>query len=156
MVVIDIPGFGELRLEHLVLDFNGTLAEHGVLIPGVAVVLHDLAHLMQIHVVTADTFGTVTQQLAHAPVKVIVLDEVGQAKAKRDYVIGLGAKAVVAIGNGRNDELMLKSARIGIAVVQAEGAAHAAFQAADVVCSDILIALDLLKYPVRLAATLRA
>jgi soluble P-type ATPase len=28
-----IPGFGELTLEHLVLDYNGTLAVDGLLLP---------------------------------------------------------------------------------------------------------------------------
>ena len=37
MIAVDIPGYRELRLEHLVLDYNGTLAEDGKLLPGVAV-----------------------------------------------------------------------------------------------------------------------
>lgn len=34
MVEIDIPGFRTLRLEHLVLDVNGTLALAGGLLAG--------------------------------------------------------------------------------------------------------------------------
>ena len=35
MIDISIPGFGPLRLECLVLDYNGTLACDGELLPGV-------------------------------------------------------------------------------------------------------------------------
>lgn len=34
MLDIDIPGFGHLHLQHLVLDFNGTLALDGHVQPG--------------------------------------------------------------------------------------------------------------------------
>ena len=62
----------------------------------------------------------------------------------------------VAIGNGRNDRLMLRDAVLGIALVQTEGAAAEAIANADVVCTHILDALDLLANPLRLAATLRS
>ena len=52
-----IPGFGRLRLEHLVLDYNGTLAVDGRPLPGVKARLKRLARSLRIHVVTADTFG---------------------------------------------------------------------------------------------------
>ena len=39
MIEIDVPGFGALRLEHLVLDYNGTLACDGMLLEGV----HEIA-----------------------------------------------------------------------------------------------------------------
>lgn len=35
MIEIEIPGGETLRLEHLVLDFSGTLARDGRLLPGV-------------------------------------------------------------------------------------------------------------------------
>jgi soluble P-type ATPase len=62
---------------------------------------------------------------------------------------------VAAIGNGRNDQLMLAAAALGIAVVQEEGAAIESLSAADVVLPDIRSALDLLLFPKRLIATLR-
>lgn len=63
---------------------------------------------------------------------------------------------VVAIGNGRNDRLMLEQAAIGIAVLGQEGTAVEALMAADVIVADIFTALDLLQIPLRLVATLRA
>ncbi len=35
MFELDIPGFGSVRLEHLVSDFTGTLSVDGKLFPGV-------------------------------------------------------------------------------------------------------------------------
>ena len=36
MIDVAIPGFGRLALEHLVCDYNGTLARDGVLLDGVS------------------------------------------------------------------------------------------------------------------------
>ena len=36
MIAVDIPGYGPLRLEHLVMDYNGTLAVDGEIAAGVA------------------------------------------------------------------------------------------------------------------------
>ena len=42
MISISIPGSGSLNLDHLVLDYNGTLAVDGVLLPGVKETLQSL------------------------------------------------------------------------------------------------------------------
>ena len=67
MIRIDIPGGTRLLLEHLVLDFNGTLACDGELLPGVRQRLQPLSESIRIHVVTADTFGRAREQLAGLP-----------------------------------------------------------------------------------------
>jgi len=156
MIGINIPGFKELRLTHLVLDYNGTIAEHGRLIPGVPEKLEVLAPRLTIHILTADTFGTVREQVTPLPADLIVIPPGDQAQAKCEYVRWLGAELTVAVGNGRNDRLMLKEAALGIALLQAEGAAVEALLAADVVAPDILAALDLLLAPDGLIATLRS
>jgi P-type E1-E2 ATPase len=154
-VKINVPGFGALALEHLVLDFNGTLAVDGELLPGVAERLAALAPRLSIHVLTADTHGTAASALAGAPCALSVVPAAGQAEAKQRFVEALGPARVVAIGNGRNDQLMLEVARVGIAVVQREGAAAGTLAAADVVVPTIEDALDLLTHPLRLVASLR-
>ncbi|MBS1170989.1 MAG: hypothetical protein H6R01_1907 [Burkholderiaceae bacterium] len=156
MIDIDIPGFRRLQLEHLVLDFNGTLALDGRLLPGVAEALTVLSSSLQVHVITADTFGAAAGQVAGLPLALNVLLLQDQAQAKLDYVVGLGAESVVAIGNGRNDRQMLRGAAIGIALVQAEGGAAQTLASADVICTSILDALDLLRHTNRLRATLRS
>ena len=156
MLAVDIPGFGSLRLEHLVLDYNGTLAIDGAPLPGVAAQLRALAASLRVHVITADTFGRVRAELAALPLEIVVTPDAAQAEAKRDFVAALGADAVVAVGNGRNDRLMLAAAALGIAVVQREGASAEAVAAARVVATSIGDALELLQNPLRLVATLRS
>ena len=76
--------------------------------------------------------------------------------AKRAYIEMLGDDCTVAIGNGLNDHLMLQAAALSIAVLQDEGLAKESLWAADVLTRSITDAIDLLLYPLRLVATLRA
>jgi P-type E1-E2 ATPase len=155
MVEVTFPGSATLRLEHLVLDFNGTLACDGVLIEGVADRVARLAQVLRIHVVTGDTFATAAAALAGLPCVVNVLQSTAQGDAKRDYVATLGSDGVACVGNGRNDLPMMEEAALAIAVLQSEGAFSATLAAADVVAPHIRDALDLLLHPQRLTATLR-
>jgi soluble P-type ATPase len=156
MITMDIPGYGHLQLAHLVMDYNGTLAVDGEVEPGVETALEVLAPQLAIHVITADTFGLAADRLSGYPVKLSVLPPGDQDSAKLNYVNLLGCAQTVAIGNGRNDRLMLKAAGLGIAVILAEGTAIETLVAADVVCRGILAALELLVHPLRLKATLRS
>ncbi|MGB8211939.1 MAG: HAD hydrolase family protein [Anaerolineales bacterium] len=155
MIEITIPGYRSLRLQHLVMDYNDTLAQDGRLLEGIRPRLESLAGNLSLHVITADTFGMARSQLEGLPCELVILPTQGQAQAKLAYVESLGLEQVVAIGNGRNDRLMLASAALGIAVVQAEGAAGEILAAADVVMPGICPALDSLLFPQRLVATLR-
>ncbi len=156
MIEIEIPGFGALQLAHLVLDYNGTLAVNGDLIEGVKSRLSELAGRLDLHVVTADTFGKAAQALDGMDCRLLILPPENQAAAKADYVRQLGERATVAMGNGRNDRLMLEQAVLGIAILGEEGAATAAIMAADVVVRDVFSALELLRNPRWLVATLRS
>lgn len=155
MIEIEIPGRMHLQLSHLVLDYNGTLAEDGELLDGVVEKLEALSINLQLHVITADTHGTVEQKLSGLPCRLHIIAPVEQDSLKAEYIGSLGAQEVVAVGNGRNDHLMLKNAALGIALMQKEGLAVAAFIDADIICGNILDALDLLLKPDRLRATLR-
>ena len=156
MIQVDIPGYRSLRLAHLVMDYNGTLAVDGHLESGVPEALERLAPQLEIHVVTADTFGLAAEQLKDTPARLSVLPAGSQDVAKRDYVGRLGCAATVAVGNGRNDRLMLSAAEVGIAVLLREGAAVETLAAADSVCPGIVPALELLLHPLRITATLRS
>lgn len=156
MIEIDIPDFNALRLEHLVLDYNGTLACDGKMIPGTVERLNRLTEQLDIHILTADTFGSVKEQLAGVSCKLSITPAEFQAIAKMNYVNRLGPASTVCIGNGRIDRLMFKKAALSIAVIQTEGAATEAMLAADIISTDINAALDLLTNPLRLKATLRS
>lgn len=133
MIEIAIPGFGQVRLQHLVSDYNGTLALDGRLLPGVAEALIALSARLAIHVITADTFGRAATELAGLPVTLHLTPADSQDQAKLDYVHRLNPESVVAFGNGRNDRLLLKEAALGIALLQQEGAAAETLAGADVV-----------------------
>ena len=156
MISVDIPGFRRLELAHLVADYNGTLALDGELLPGVAELLTELAAAIRIHVITADTFGLARTRLAGLPVELAVIGPGSQAEAKLQFITALGAESVVALGNGRNDRQMLSAAGLGIALLQREGASAESLASADVVCTSAADALDLLRNPKRLIATLRS
>lgn len=152
MIEVSIPGHKVLRLSHLVMDYNGTLACDGLLLPGVASALEGLLDRIELHVITADTFGRAHSQLLGIPHHFKKLDPDNQAAVKHDYARALGSESAACIGNGRNDRTMLEEAALGIVVVQEEGAAVEAVEEADVVCTDILAALKLLTNARRLIA----
>lgn len=156
MIEVSIPDFGNIRLKHLVLDYNGTLACDGRMIDGVKEELVHLSESIDIYVVTADTFGKAKTGLSGIPCKLTILSEEAQDHGKLDFINQLGASETATIGNGRNDRLMLEKAALGIAVILEEGAASLAITSADVVCKDIVAALKLLSHPLRLTATLRS
>jgi P-type E1-E2 ATPase len=155
MIEFSIPGGGDLRLEHLVTDVNGTLAVDGILIEGVAKRIAAIHELLTVHLLTADTLGRqaeIDKQLDLTGTRLIGGNEV---ERKRSFVEKLGAHSVVAIGQGANDAGMLKAAALGICVMSAEGAAIETLLAADLVVPDILSAFDLLDHPKRILASLR-
>ena len=154
MIKVEIPGYGALEIHHVVLDLNGTLATDGTVPDTVVERLGDLAGQVGLHVVTADTFGT-AGRLRQVGLHVLILEPGDQVAAKARLVRELGASRTVAIGNGMNDEGMLREAVLGIAVIGREGAARQALLAADLVVTSIEGALDLLSIPKRLIASLR-
>lgn len=155
MISISIPGSATLSLQYLVLDYNGTIAEDGEVIPSCIPVLHSLSKELDIYVLTADTHGTVELKLKDIACELHIIGEGKQDLLKLEFIRSLGSTSVAALGNGRNDMLMLQEAALGIGLIQAEGANMKALASADLVCTDIVDALGLLLKPNRLIATMR-
>lgn len=155
MLTIKVPGYKQFNLEHLVLDYNGTLACDGKPKDGLRQRMDILSESLKIHVLTADTFGSVNRELSGYPCEIFVLPKDDQGSGKFEYIQKLGLNSTVCIGNGRNDHLMIKWADLGIAVCQEEGIATQTLFCSDIVCPDILTALDLLIHPLRLVSALR-
>jgi P-type E1-E2 ATPase len=131
------------------------VAVDGEIAAGVKELLRQLAGSLQVHVVTADTFGNARAGLADLSCHLRVLGQQDQARQKLEYVNRLGAGKTVCIGNGKNDLSMLEAAAVGIAVILGEGAFAQTLAKADIVCTDIVSALELLVRPKRIQATLR-
>lgn len=155
MIPLDIPGWGKLTLKNIVLDFNGTIALDGVLLPGVQNKLNSISEILDVYIITADTFGTVISVCSAINCKLAVLTEKLGSYEKLKFIEGLGPQKTAAIGNGNNDVLMLEKAALGILVTGPEGSSAKALMAADLVVNDIITGLDLFLNPKRLVATLR-
>ncbi len=153
-LLLELPGAESPLFRHLLLDFNGTLAEDGLLMDDVSQRLAVLSEQLEIHVITADTHGSARKQLAALPVKLHVLGHENQTRAKAEFLRSLDG-ACVAIGNGRNDAEMLRQAELGIVVIEPEALSRHTLENADLICLNIHRALDLLLKPARLVASLR-
>ena len=154
MLNIQIPGRELLTLSHLVLDYNGTIAEDGNIIEGIRPRLAELSKDLSIYVITADTHGTAAKKCEGLPLQVLTFPttEVGKIKAEQVQQMSGG---VVTIGNGFNDIQMSDVADLSICVIGKEGCCGALLMHTDVVVTSIDDALDLLLKTGRLRATLR-
>lgn len=155
MIKMEIPGREMIEISHLVLDFNGTIAKDGHVHNKVKDALCLLGKKVTIYILTADTRGDVWEATRRLPVTIKKLNGEDTATEKAAFVHSLGSEHVIAIGNGYNDRLMLKEAKLGLCVIEQEGTATAALTASDVVFSSILDALRFILKPLRHRATLR-
>jgi soluble P-type ATPase len=157
-IAIDIPGSGKRHIRIVVSDYTGTHSFGGVIEPAVKRRLKDLVALVDLHIVTADSFGTAERELAGIAVP-YMLQTGSHDVEKAAYVSQFDLQHVAAFGNGNNDRLMLKAVKEGgglaIAVDNGEGCAMDAMRHADVFVVGAANAIDLLLDPVRLKATLR-
>ncbi len=146
----------------ILLDLNGTIATDGKIKEGVKERLSMLKEKAEIYILSADTFGTLDDIANDLNVKGMRVDKerYGSEKiAKLKILENLKKenpnKKIIAIGNGNNDELLLKNADLGICVIGDEGAWTKTLLSSDIVVKDIIDALDLLLKENRLKATSR-
>ena len=144
MIVIEIPGREPLKINHVVLDYNGTAAVDGMLLKGVKERIARLKELAHVYVLTEPLGITVR-----------TFPREGAAGCKEEIVKGLEG-GVACLGNGFNDIPMFDAARLSIAVLEREGMCAALLSHASVVVRSIEDGLDLLLKPDRLRATLRS
>jgi soluble P-type ATPase len=155
MFELEIPGFGEVKLKYLVSDFTGTLSVDGKLLSGVKERMTEVSRFLDIHILTADTFGKAKDELKDIKCEIHILTGNDHDIQKEDYIKKLNPEYVIAFGNGNNDRKMLKTAKIGVAVCLNEGCSIDAIKSADIIVTSTIDALDLLLSPKRLKATLR-
>ena len=155
---IDIPGFGKRVIRTIISDYTGTLSCRGKLTPGVRPRLRRLVKLVDLEIVTADTYGTARQELRGIAVP-NMLRKKRQDTEKRDFAKEFDLRHVAAFGNGNNDRLLLRAVTngggIAIAVDNGEGCALDALAHANILIFGAANALDLLLKTNALKATLR-
>lgn len=150
-----IPEYKTLEVDTLFLDFNGTIAVDGIIPAGVRERITALGESFQIYVLTADTNGNAKEQCAGLPVALQTFPTGNAREYKRELVKATGSRRCVAIGNGRNDEGMLKEAALSIGIMDREGMYGKLFKEADICVRSMQDGLDLLLYPKRIVAGLR-
>lgn len=154
-MTIEIPNYKNITITDIVCDYNGTIAKDGIVFPEIKRLFAQLSKDFTLHVITADTFGSVKAQLEGYGAQIKILTSSNHTKEKSDFIVALGADRCAAMGNGNNDSEMLKSAEIGIAVLGDEGCSREALLSAEIICQNSADALALFLEPKRLIATLR-
>lgn len=161
MIEITIPGYpNKLQIEHVVFDFNGTLAIDGKLIKNVDNKLLELKKYVNTHLVTTDIHSTCLTELNKIidNIHIIQLSKditQNQAILKMNYVESLGSNKCACIGNGQNDVFMLQKAALSICILQQEGCSSSALAVSKILCNSIHDAIDMLLIPQRIIATLQ-
>lgn len=155
MIVIDIPGRDCLEIEHVLLDYNGTIAIDGAVPDDTATLIKRLAEQVHVAVLTADTYGTAQLHCDAMGVQAVTFPRAGASEFKQDYARGLSG-GIACLGNGFNDIDMFDQADLPIAVLDAEGMCASLVSHAHIVVRSGNEGLLLLLNPDRIRATLRS
>ena len=154
MIFIERPDQGNLEIDFILIDFEGTLASDRRVHPKAKDKINLLSKRAKIYILTQEGKEQVIEVLRKVKAEIIHFAERDVSARKLDLLRQLDANRVVAIGNGRDDASMIEEAAFGICVISREGTAAETIQKADVVVSNILDALDFLLKPLRQKATL--
>ena len=149
---LDIPGNGNIDIENILLDLNGTLCINGKLVEGVPERISQLRDQYRLILLSGNTRGN-AQELADT--LGIQFQETKTGQAKGEVARQLGTESCAAIGNGLIDLELIQAAHLGIVTMQQEGVHTKTLLAADIVVPTINDALDLFIDRQRLIATLR-
>ncbi|ASJ00621.1 HAD family hydrolase [Thermococcus gorgonarius] len=147
---LSIPNLEEIHFEAILFDLNGTLGESGRIGEEVKHLLKRLVDRYTVVVLSADTFGTLEEELKGLPVRV---ERVSNGVEKAE--IAKGYSPYAAVGNGNNDVAMLEGAELAFCVIGPEGATIDALLASDIIVNDVRDAIAMLLDERKLIATLR-
>ena len=156
MIKIDIPGRNEISIENLVLDYNGTIACDGKVLPGIMEMLQRLQSKVTIYILTADTYGTVKKEFENTGIEVHVLEKDNGTLEKYEFIKEIGSEKTISIGNGNNDVAMLKESVLSMGIIGREGCSSKVLIHVDILVTDIHDALSMIEDPIKIKATLRS
>jgi soluble P-type ATPase len=154
MISIEKPGQGNLEIEFILIDFEGTLASDRRVHPKAKDKINLLSQRTKIYILAKGEKEGVEESLRRVKAEIFSLTEGEGSWRKLDLLRQLGPTRTVAIGNGVDDAPMIEEAGLGICIISKEGTSVEAMKRADVVVSNILDALDFLLKPLRQKATL--
>ena len=149
----DIPGFGKLEIKTIILDLNGTLSVAGNVPDGVKNQLKQLkSRGFKVLFFTGNTRNDADELAAGLDIEWKLAKN---AEDKRNLALDLDPDTCVSIGNGLIDLELMKTVKLRIVTLQAEGAHIQTILNSDIVIPTINDALDLFIDEQRLIATMR-
>ena len=154
MISIEIPGWENIAIENIVLDLNGTIATDGKISIDVKEKIKSLSQKAKVYILTADTQGTAGDESKEIGIELVKIPSEDSKNKKFEFLKNLNLDRTIVIGNGNNDQLILREAALGIAVLGDEGVSSLALKSAEILVKSISDALDLFLKPKRLMATL--
>ncbi|MFX1445213.1 MAG: hypothetical protein ACFFHV_17505 [Promethearchaeota archaeon] len=158
MKEFNIPNYGKITIRNIIFDINGTLQFKGQISEGLISKFAELKKFYNVYLVSADTRGNLKELADNLKVSFIKINPKGdsEAEAKNTELLKLGKEVTAAIGNGNNDNLMLKNSILGISVLGSEGVTVKSILNSDVIVPDPLSAIDFLLDEKIMIGTLRA
>lgn len=158
MRIIDIPNYGKITISNVIFDVNGTIQFKGRVSRKIIKRIKKLKKFYNIYLISADTRGNLNELAKILQVNYIRISSptTSEAEAKNNELLKLGKGETVTIGNGINDNLMLKNAIIGIAIIGEEGSTQQTLLNSDIIFTKIIDAIDFLLDEKIMIATLRA
>lgn len=152
-MVYDIPGAGELEINTIILDLNGTLPVGGKVPDGVKERLDRLKNEgFKVVFFTGNTRNDEAELAESLGIEWMLAKN---SEDKRKLAESLEPRTCASIGNGLIDLELMKSVSLRIVTLQAEGVHVQTLLSSDIIIPTILDALDLFIDPQRLIATLR-
>ena len=86
MISIDIPGWGNMEIENIVLDLNGTIATDGKIPIEVKEKIKSLAEKVKIYILTADTQWTAGEETGEMNVELVRISGEESKMGKFDFL----------------------------------------------------------------------
>lgn len=157
MKIFDIPNYKRLEIKNILLDINGTIQFDGKISEELKRKIKELTNFFNVILISADTRGNLEEIASELGVNYVkLIKDKTEREQKGEIVDKYNKKNTIAIGNGNNDELMLKKAVLGIAIMGAEGASLKAINAADIIVNSPIYAIDIILDEKKMIATLRS
>jgi soluble P-type ATPase len=154
MISIVRPGQGNIEIEFILIDFEGTLASDRRVHPKAKDKINLLSKRTNIYILAKEEKILVEEALKKVKAEIVYFKEGEAFLQKLDFLRKLGASQCVVVGNGVDDVPMIEEAGLGICVLSKEGTFTEAMKKADLVFMNILDAFDFLLKPLRQKATL--
>lgn len=154
MVTILRPGQEPLKIDSILIDFEGTLAQDRRVHPKAKDKINLLSKRTKIYILIKGEGEGVEKVLKNVKAEMVYLNEEKPSRQKLELLRKLGPSGTVAIGNGVDDTSMIEEAGLSLCIIGKEGTFSETVKKADLVFINILDALDFLLKPLRQKATL--